>query len=187
MPNCRLKINDTNGLLEPVIYYPSNHCNERPAHMPISLIVVHGISLPPGQFGTGAIEQFFCGKLEASLHPYYQQIAHLQVSSHLLIKRAGEIIQFVPLHKRAWHAGISSYAGVSDCNDYSIGIELEGTDKQAYTFQQYQQLALICKLLLAAYPAITPARIVGHSDIAPGRKTDPGPAFNWNLLRGKLI
>lgn len=181
-----LLITPETGLLVQARYCPSSHCDDRPAGMSIDMIVVHNISLPPGQFGTGAIEAFFCGKLDVAAHPYFATIAALCVSSHLLITRQGEIIQFVPFGRRAWHAGESSYQGRTRCNDFSIGIELEGTDDLPYEEQQYKQLAAVIACLREAYPAITKDRIVGHSDIAPVRKTDPGPAFDWEYLQGKL-
>ncbi len=164
----------------------SPHCHERPLNTEIDLIVIHGISLPPGQFGTRYIEDFFCGKLVTSLHPYFKTIAELRVSAHLLISRTGEVIQFVPFSQCAWHAGVSSFQGRANCNDFSIGIELEGTDVLDYTDSQYQQLKKVIGALMAVYPRITPANIVGHVDIAPTRKTDPGPAFDWARLRCSL-
>ena len=158
---------------------PSPNCGERPVGSDISLLVIHNISLPPGQFGGGYIEQFFTNKLNADEHSYFAEIADLQVSAHLLIDRQGEVVQFVPLSQRAWHAGDSSFAGCANCNDYSIGIELEGTDTAPYSAKQYQRLVQICRQLLSVYPALSAERIVGHSDISPGRKTDPGPAFDW--------
>lgn len=186
MFNDALKLNAVSGLLEPVIYRSSTHYDERPDQTTIDMIVVHGISLPPGQFGGDDIEAFFCGKLDISLHPSYSSIAQLRVSAHLLIKRTGEIIQFVPFNKRAWHAGESFFHGKTRCNDFSIGIELEGTDDVPYEQHQYEVLARVIKLLMKAYPAITKDRIVGHVDIAPGRKTDPGPVFDWKFLKGKI-
>lgn len=186
MTNQPFSINAQTGLLEPVLYLPSPNCDERPLPMLIDMVVVHGISLPPTQFGTGAIEAFFCNQLDISQHEYYGNIAHLKVSSHLLIKRDGEIVQFVPFNRRAWHAGESSFQGKTRCNDFSIGIELEGTDEIPYEQAQYQQLVAIVRLLMQTYSAITPDRVVGHSDIAPGRKTDPGPTFNWSYLKGRL-
>lgn len=177
-----LKINSITGLLEPVAFQHSPHQDARPHDMPIDMVVVHGISLPPGEFGSNAIPAFFCGKLDMGSHPAFADIATLRVSAHLLIRRTGEIIQFVPFTQRAWHAGESHFQGKTRCNDFSIGIELEGTDEIPYEQVQYQQLSKILALLMQAYPAITPDRIVGHVDIAPGRKTDPGPAFNWNNL-----
>ena len=170
---------------------PARRChslnyNQRPDIDDISLLVIHNISLPPNEFGGGYIEQFFCNKLDESLHPYFQQIVHLQVSAHMLITREGEFIQFVPFHERAWHAGQSSFGGRENCNDFAIGIELEGGDDIPYTSLQYSALSALTKVLMINYPAITPQRIVGHSDIAPGRKTDPGPAFDWVLYRHLL-
>ena len=158
---------------------PSPNQSERPVDSEVSLLVIHNISLPPGQFGGGYIEQFFSNTLNADEHDYFAEIAELQVSAHLLIDRQGEVVQFVPLGRRAWHAGDSSFAGCDNCNDYSIGIELEGTDTEAYSDQQYQSLVQVSRQLLAAYPALSAERIVGHSDISPGRKTDPGAAFDW--------
>lgn len=182
-----LIVNKQTGLLEQTPFQPSPHHDDRPAGAPIDMIVVHGISLPPGQFGTSAVADFFAGKLEISQHPYFATINHLRVSSHLFIRRTGEIIQFVPFHKRAWHAGESFYQGKSHCNDFSIGIELEGTDEVPYESAQYQQLCVVIDSLRCAYPAITHDRIVGHSDIAPGRKTDPGPIFDWNYIKRNVV
>jgi N-acetyl-anhydromuramoyl-L-alanine amidase len=181
-----LIVNPETALLEPVLYRPSPYQDARPAEASIDMIVVHGISLPPGEFGSNAIESFFCGQLDKEAHPYFQTIAGLHVSAHLLIKRHGEILQFVPFTKRAWHAGLSSFQGKTRCNDFSIGIELEGTDTTPYEKEQYAQLGRVIKVLRQAYPAIKHDRIVGHVDIAPGRKTDPGPAFDWVYLKGIL-
>jgi AmpD protein len=186
MTNQILSVDPVTGLLQPARHLISPHQDQRPTGTAIDMIVVHNISLPPGQFGGGEIEQFFCGELDTSTHPYFAQIAALRVSAHLLIKRTGEIIQFVPFSQRAWHAGESSFTGRIRCNDFSIGIELEGTDELPFDPQQYQQLAAVIQVLCAAYPLITPERIVGHSDIAPVRKTDPGPAFDWDYLKGLL-
>jgi len=174
------------GLLEGANYLPSPHCDERPKNMPIDMVVVHGISLPPGQFGSNLVEQFFCGKLDVAAHPKLADIAHLKVSAHLVIKRTGAILQFVPFHKRAWHAGESSFQGRERCNDFSIGIELEGTDDIPYEDVQYKQLGSTILALMQAYPLINKDRVVGHADIAPGRKTDPGKVFNWDYLKGML-
>jgi AmpD protein len=182
-----LKINPDTHLLESVSHRLTPHCDERPQDMDIDLIVIHGISLPPGEFGSPNIEQFFCGELAMDSHPYFKTIAHLRVSSHVLIKRDGVIVQFVPFNKRAWHAGASSFQGRLACNDFSIGIELEGTDELAYETIQYEQLARIIKSLMQTYPTIKANHVLGHEHIAPGRKTDPGPAFNWEYLKGKLI
>lgn len=181
-----LQLKQETGLLEPVLYLPSPHCDDRPEGCPIDLVVVHGISLPPGQFGTNAVPDFFTGILDMNSHPDFLSIAHLRVSAHLFIRRDGSMIQFVPFHKRAWHAGESSFEGKSRCNDFSIGIELEGTDHIPYESIQYTQLANVIRLLRQAYPQITEDRVVGHVDIAPGRKTDPGPVFDWTYLRGIL-
>lgn len=169
-----------NHWIESALQLPSPNLNERPDPDDIALLVIHGISLPPGEFGGSFIADLFCNKLNYAAHPYFLQLKELQVSAHLLIRRTGELIQFVPFDKRAWHAGISFFQGRENCNDFSIGIELEGTDDLAYTEAQYIQLAKVVKNLLINYPAITQDRIVGHSDVAPGRKTDPGPAFAWS-------
>ena len=157
---------------------PSPNCNERPDGE-VSLLVIHNISLPPGQFGTGQVEALFDNRLDPQAHPYFAGIAHLQVSAHFLIERDGTLIQFVSCNQRAWHAGVSCFAGREQCNDFSIGIELEGTDELPYSEAQYAVLAALSRELLRVYPGITAERICGHSDIAPGRKTDPGPAFDW--------
>lgn len=151
--------------------------------MRISLLVVHGISLPPGEFGGDAIERLFCNTLDCSEHPWFERLRDLRVSAHLLIRRDGELVQFVSLEERAWHAGRSSFEGVAECNDYGIGVELEGTDHEPYTDAQYNRLIPLARGVMQRFPGITPDRIVGHSDIAPGRKTDPGPAFDWQRLR----
>lgn len=174
------------GLLTNARYVPSTHFNERPIGTDIDLLVIHNISLPPGEFGGPYIDAFFSNTLDPSLHPYFQEIITQKVSSHCLITRAGEITQYVPFTQRAWHAGLSSFAGRADCNDYSIGIELEGTDEIPYTDAQYKSLTDLIRVLIKVYPKITWERIVGHSTIAPGRKTDPGDAFDWGLL-AKLL
>jgi len=178
-----LKINNHTGLVEPAQFIASPNYNDRPENTLIDLLVIHGISLPPGEFGGPFIAALFTNTLDPTLHPYFQGISELRVSSHILIRRTGEIIQFVPFHKRAWHAGVSEFHGRTNCNDFSIGIELEGTDTQPYEAAQYQQLAGLTKLICQTYPTITLDRIVGHSDIAPVRKTDPGEAFDWLYYR----
>jgi len=160
----------------------SPNYDERPDPDDISLLVIHCISLPPQQFGNHYIEQLFCNRLNPAEHPYFKNVVQLKVSAHLLIKRDGELVQFVPFQKRAWHAGLSRYQGRERCNDFSIGIELEGTEAEPYTDQQYQQLAQVIELLLQRYSKLDKQRITGHSDIAPGRKTDPGPSFDWGRL-----
>ena len=174
------------GLMQGARYVASPHCDERPGGTAVDLLVIHGISLPPGEFGGPWIEQLFLGKLPVDAHPYFASIAALKVSSHLLIRRDGELLQFVSFHKRAWHAGASNFQGRETCNDFSIGVELEGTDDVAYEPAQYTRLATITRALMRAYPGIASSRIVGHSDVAPGRKTDPGPAFDWPRLRAQL-
>lgn len=178
------KYSINNGLVAPAQWCASPNYGARPAGPvgAVSLLVLHNISLPPGQFGGGYVQQFFTNSLDANAHPYFKEIAGLQVSSHLFIERSGQVVQFVNLNNRAWHAGKSSYQGQAECNDYSIGIELEGTDKISYTAEQYQTLNGLIPAILKAYPQITPYRITGHECIAPGRKTDPGNAFNWQTL-----
>lgn len=179
------------GIVTDCDFIPSPHHNDRPTDCDVSLLVLHNISLPPGKFsedsGSSYISDLFLGTLDASAHPYFEGIADLQVSAHCLIGRRGEVIQYVPFHKRAWHAGVSVYQGRQQCNDYAIGIELEGTDELAYTQAQYSSLIQLTRLIMQTYPKITLGRIVGHNDIAPGRKTDPGFAFNWGLFRTMLI
>jgi len=162
---------------------PSPNFDARPAGVCADLIVVHGISLPPGEFGGPWIDRLFMNSLPPDRHPYFEGIAALRVSSHLLIRREGEIVQFVSFNERAWHAGRSTYDGRESCNDFSIGIELEGTDDVTYTDPQYANLAAVIAALCRAYPALSAQRVVGHSDIAPGRKTDPGDSFDWNRAR----
>lgn len=164
---------------------PSSNQDARP-DLTIDLLVVHGISLPPDIFGGGWVEDLFLNRLDTSQHPYFAQIAGLEVSAHLFIRRSGEIVQFVPFDRRAWHAGASSFQGRSRCNDFSIGIELEGADEIPYEPIQYTQLTAVAVALMRAYPAIVPEHIVGHCDIAPGRKTDPGAAFDWAAFRAQL-
>lgn len=173
------------GWLSGARHLPSPHQNERP-NGEVSLLVVHGISLPPGEFGGPWIDDLFLGRLDPQAHPYFAEIAALQVSAHCLIRRDGEVVQYVSFDARAWHAGVSSFAGRSACNDFAVGIELEGTDSSGYTKEQYLSLAAVTRTLLDHYPQLTPERIVGHSDIAPGRKTDPGEGFDWPLYRRLL-
>jgi AmpD protein len=161
----------------------SPNCDDRPAGVAPDLIVVHGISLPPGEFGGPWIDALFTNTLPPDAHPYFAEVASLRVSAHALVRRDGEVVQYVPFHGRAWHAGASSWRGRERCNDYSIGIELEGTDARAYEPVQYEALARLAAALCRAYPTLSPDRMVGHSDVAPGRKSDPGIAFDWPLLR----
>ena len=167
------------GWLTTAQYCKSPNCDARPPNVPISLLVIHNISLPPGEFGTGCVEQLFTNCLVPEQHPFFESINHLRVSCHFLIDRVGVVSQFVSVDQRAWHAGLSSFDGVENCNDFSVGIELEGTDEQSYSSQQYRQLTELTHVLMGEYPAITLQRITGHSNIAPGRKTDPGPSFDW--------
>lgn len=163
-----------------------NH-NDRPVGTEIDLIVIHGISLPPGEFGGAYIEQFFMNQLDLTEHSYFEQLQGMQVSAHVVIDRLGMITQYVPFHKRAWHAGASCFLGRNQCNDFSIGIELEGLDTIPYTASQYAVLGNLVQTLMKTYPAITADRIVGHQDIAPGRKTDPGPCFDWSYFRERIF
>jgi AmpD protein len=158
----------------------SPNCDARPDPEDISLLVIHCISLPPEQFGGDFIDQLFCNCLNPDSHPYFQEIYQLKVSAHVLLRRDGELVQYVPFDKRAWHAGLSHYQGRERCNDFSIGIELEGSVNQPYSELQYQKLGQLVGLLMANYPRLTRERIAGHSDIAPARKTDPGPWFDWH-------
>jgi N-acetyl-anhydromuramoyl-L-alanine amidase len=161
----------------------SPNCSDRPDDGEISLLVIHNISLPPGEFGGPWIDRLFTNQLNPDAHPYFAAICQLRVSAHLLIDRHGQITQYVPFDKKAWHAGQSVFCGRENCNDFSIGIELEGCDDKPFTEVQYQQLAAVTRKLRQFFPAITDNAIVGHSDIAPGRKTDPGPCFDWHHYR----
>ena len=182
-----MSINKKTGILDSAEFINSPNCDFRPENCDISLLVIHNISLPPGEFGGPYINQLFTNCLNPEEHTFFKEICHLQVSSHLLIRRDGHMIQYVPFHKRAWHAGVSEFAGLTHCNDFSIGIELEGTDTDAYEPVQYEILSDISQQILETYPAITLERITGHSDIAPQRKTDPGPAFDWQQFRQQLV
>ncbi len=164
-------------------YIPSPNFDERSDASDISLLVIHCISLPPGEFGGDYINQLFCNALNPTEHSYFEEIYQLKVSAHLLIKRTGDIIQYVPFDKRAWHAGVSNYQGRERCNDFSIGIELEGTEFVPYTDVQYDALNAVITVLLETYPKLSRKRITGHSDIAPERKTDPGASFDWHRLK----
>lgn len=174
------------GWLTGVPHTPSPNFDERPSAEPPSLLVIHNISLPPGVFDGPAIEQFFQNRLDPDAHPYFAQIAGLRVSAHLLIRRDGRVQQFVDLDKRAWHAGQSNYCGRERCNDFSIGIELEGNDDSPFDDRQYDALVALTERICRRYPSITARRIVGHSEIAPERKTDPGPYFDWARYLGRI-
>lgn len=165
---------------------PSPNHNMRPAGTSVDLIVLHAISLPPEQFGGGYIEQFFQNRLDVPAHPYFAEIQHLQVSAHFLIDRQGGLTQFVSTEDRAWHAGASCWNGRENCNDFSVGIEIEGTATMPFTDAQYRQCARLCRELQARYPVIGDGCIVGHEDVAPGRKWDPGPQFLWDRFRSFL-
>jgi AmpD protein len=177
------QVDPATGRIAAARQVPSPNCDDRPAGVAIDLVVVHGISLPPGEFGGPWIDALFTNTLPPEAHEYFAGVAVLRVSSHALVRRTGELVQYVDCNRRAWHAGRSEWQGRANCNDYSVGIELEGTDATPYTSSQYVVLSRLIAALCRAYPGITPGRIVGHSDVAPGRKTDPGIAFDWPMLR----
>ena len=179
-------IDSGSGLLDQARHLLSPNVDARPEGILPDLIIVHGISLPPGEYGGSWIDQLFTNSLPPAAHPYFKQIEGLKVSTHVLIRRDGELVQYVPFHQRAWHAGVSSYQGRERCNDFSIGIELEGRDDEAYEAPQYHALAQLIASLCAHYPSLSSQRVVGHSDVAPGRKTDPGEAFDWPRLRAMI-
>ena len=181
-----MRVDPASHTMVGVRYIPSPNFDERPAGIPISLILLHNISLPPKEFGGVYIDQLFMNQLNPNEHPYFAEIADQKVSSHILIRRSGELVQFVPFHKRAWHAGESNYKGKPRVNDFSIGIELEGADDIPYEAKQYMVLATLVDSLRIAYPSLTKEGIVGHSDVAPGRKTDPGLAFEWKKFHDLL-
>lgn len=174
------------GLIRPALQRPSPNQDERPDGAEIELILLHGISLPPGEFGGPHIEELFTNCLDPAGHPYFAEIHGLRVSAHLLIRRDGSVLQFVPFARRAWHAGLSSFRGRDRCNDYSIGIELEGEDETPYSDEQYAELPAVIRALWRAYPDLDARKIAGHCDVAPGRKADPGPAFDWLRLYDSL-
>lgn len=174
---------DADGLLPGAIFIPSPNADARPADSPVVLVVVHAISLPPGEFGGDGIERLFTNRLDPGAHPYYRDIHSLRVSSHFLIRRDGSLIQFVPCTRRAWHAGVSEWRGRQRCNDFSIGIELEGCDERPFENCQYAVLSRLIRVLRRSFAI---EEIVGHADVAPGRKTDPGPHFDWPRLRRLL-
>jgi AmpD protein len=178
-----MKFTIKGGLVEQAHQVPSPNFDERPSAQQISLLVIHSISLPPGEFGGPWIDALFTNTLDLDVHPYFREHCNVEVSAHILIRRTGEIIQYVPLEQRAWHAGQSEFQGTPRCNDFSIGIELEGYDDTPFEDIQYETLTSLTRAILANYPAITQERIVGHCDIAPGRKTDPGPLFDWLRFR----
>lgn len=175
-----------NHRLDDSAFVESPNQSARPKGVDIELLVIHNISLPPGQFGTSCIAELFCNTLDCSQHPYFAQLKELKVSAHALIARDGSITQFVPFDRKAWHAGQSCFKGRENCNEFSIGIELEGTDFEPFDDYQYETLGALTGRLMQAYPGLTVDRIVGHSDIAPGRKTDPGPYFDWERYKNLL-
>ncbi|MCL4799553.1 MAG: 1,6-anhydro-N-acetylmuramyl-L-alanine amidase AmpD [Burkholderiales bacterium] len=174
---------DPQGVASGVRFVASPNFDRRPDGAEVSLLVVHGISLPPGSFGGDAVLALFANRLDPAAHPYYARLAGLRVSAHFLIRRDGELVQFVACARRAWHAGQSTWRGVARCNDFSIGVELEGTDDSAYMPAQYARLAALVRALRQRYPI---RDIAGHADVAPGRKTDPGSAFDWSALEALL-
>lgn len=180
------QIDTASGLLSGARQVASPNFDARPSNVAPDLIIVHGISLPPGEYGGAWIDQLFTNLLPWDAHPYFKQIEGTKVSSHLLIRRDGEVVQYVPFQQRAWHAGASNYQGRERCNDFSIGIELEGVDDAPYEAEQYRELARVIVTLCAMYPFLSPDRVVGHSDVAPDRKTDPGESFDWPRLRAML-
>ena len=173
-------------LLQGAKQLQSPNSSEREEESDISLLVIHNISLPPGEYATGFIDQLFCNQLDSKAHPYFKKISELRVSAHLLISRTGSMTQYVPFNRKAWHAGDSVFLDRENCNDFSIGIELEGTDNEPFTEEQYQHLIKVTNVLLKRYPLINRSRIKGHSDIAPQRKTDPGPFFEWDTYLKEL-
>jgi AmpD protein len=179
-------IDTKTGWLSGVQHVPSPNCDARPDNAQLDLIIIHGISLPPAEFDGNWIDLFFTNELPVAAHRYFAEIAHLRVSAHVLIRRNGSLTQYVPFTARAWHAGESDYCGRKSCNDFSVGIELEGTDEIPYEPAQYTALAKLVYSLRGAYPSLQKAELVGHCDISPGRKTDPGPSFDWTLLKRHL-
>ena len=179
-------VDPVTGLLLGTRQVLSPHFDVRPQGQAPELIIVHGISLPPGEYGGPWIDRLFCGNLPAAAHPFFTGIEGLRVSAHALVRRDGSVSQYVPFHARAWHAGVSEWRGRSACNDFSIGIELEGSDAEPYESAQYHALAGLVAALIRAYPSLSADRLVGHSDVAPGRKTDPGLSFDWTRLRTEL-
>jgi AmpD protein len=181
-----LRLDTESGLVHGAHYLPSPHCDERPPDTNVDLLVIHAISLPPGQYGGPDVPALFCGTLDCTRRADYAQLAGLRVSAHFFIRRDGLLLQFVPVQRRAWHAGVSRFAGRERCNDFSVGIELEGRDDDGFMPAQYAVLTTLTRTLRAVFPAIRAEAIVGHSEIAPGRKTDPGPHFDWARYRAAV-
>ena len=181
-----LTIDAGSGLINEARFVPSPNQDPRPPGATLDLIVVHGIGLPPGEFGGPWVERLFTNELPGEVHPFFTTLEGLKVSAHVFLRRDGTLVQFVPFHARAWHAGVSAWRYRSACNDFSIGIEVEGADEIAYEPVQYRVLAALIAALRRAYPTLAGDALVGHSDVAPGRKTDPGPSFDWAHLGGLL-
>lgn len=181
-----MHIDRKTGWLDTARRVASPNFDHRPEGMAVDTLIIHNISLPPDEYGGDEIADFFCNQLDCDAHPFFNEIRDVKVSSHFLIRRDGEILQFVPVHERAWHAGVSCCEGREKVNDFSIGIELEGSDHVPYEEAQYHALVKLTKAISERYPVITPSRIFGHSDIALGRKTDPGESFDWDYYRTLL-
>jgi AmpD protein len=181
-----MRIDPNTHLIAGINFVASLNMDERPIGTSLDLVIIHNISLPPGEFAGGYVHKLFTNSLDSNEHPYFKEIEGLEVSSHLLIERTGKLTQFVPFNKRAWHAGQSNYLGRERCNDFSIGIELEGTDDIEYTGQQYRVLSAVVMALLSTYTSLSSERIVGHCDVAPQRKTDPGQSFDWQRLKADI-
>ena len=181
------QVDPARGLLAGARQVSSPHHGERPAGSRIELVVIHGISLPPDRFGGPWIDDLFCGRLDPDAHPYFATLRGLRVSAHLLVRRDGSVTQYVPFHRRAWHAGVSSWQGRTECNDFSIGIEVEGSPYVPYEDAQYRTLAAVLRALAAAYPDLAlPDCVTGHAEIAPARKADPWESFDWEELKNLL-
>ena len=185
-PRCPVRVEPDTGWLEGADRRPTPNRDARPPDAGVNLVVVHAISLPPGEFGGAWIDDLFLNRLDPQAHPYFRDIADLRVSAHALIRRDGSLTQYAGFGERAWHAGESCWEGRAACNDYAVGVELEGSDEQGYEPVQYRRLAELIRALMRVYPAITPERVVGHCHVAPGRKTDPGPHFDWARLKELL-
>lgn len=181
------RIDPETGLAQGAVHLPSPHCDDRPDGTTIDLLVIHAISLPAGVYGGDDVAELFLGTLDCAGRAEYGELAKLRVSAHFFVRRDGQTQQFVPVHRRAWHAGVSCFAGRARCNDFSVGIELEGCDHDGFTPAQYAALVKLTRAVRAVFPAIRAENIVGHSDIAPGRKTDPGPHFDWAVYRAALV
>jgi len=181
-----MEIDKVLGQLSNATQISSPNCDDRPSDTPIKLLIIHNISLPPNEFGGPYIDQLFTNTLDIGADPFFEEIAHLKVSAHLLIRRDGTMTQYVPFHKRAWHAGVSNYKGEDTCNNFSIGIEMEGADHIEYDSKQYETLADVTAALLSTYPEMSIDNITGHCDVAPERKTDPGESFDWQRYKKRL-